>query len=149
VDAQQEFAEVTLPVDGTSGWAGMGSFRFQSPDGKHVVEAPYESEPPHGDSFHLAFVDDIRFPGFFWGCNFAWDPDSTFFVASWMAAYIERRTVVINVSARTYFVLPEYFSDFSIRFPVVQEVRTEGVAESHGKRAFVFKGTEQWSIFGR
>jgi hypothetical protein len=94
--------EITLPTDGASGWAGMRSLKFRSPNGKHIIEAPYESEPPHGDSIHRAFVDGVAFLGLLWGCNFAWSPDSAYFVASWMAAYVERRTVVIDVAAKKY-----------------------------------------------
>jgi hypothetical protein len=144
----ERFEVVGLPTDGRTGWAGMRSVRFPSPDGKHFVEAPYENEPPHGDSFHLAYIDGVRFPGFIWGCNFAWNPDSAYFVCSWMAAWIERRTVVIDVRSSRYFVLPEYFYDFLVNYPTISEVRTEGVPESHAQRTFVFQGDEAWIGYG-
>jgi hypothetical protein len=142
--------DVSLPTDGRSGWVGMRSFRLRSPDGKHLVEAFYEGEPPHGDSFHRAVVDGVRLPGFLWGGSFAWNPNSQFLIVSWMAAKFERRTLVIDVTVMAYFALPDYFSDFQASFPVVREVRTAGAASSQiAERLFTFTGNERWTSFGQ
>ena len=148
LSAGDQMETVSLPTDGHTGCAGMRSVKFLSPDGNHVVEAPYESEPPHGDSFHLVYVDGVRFPGYLWGCNFAWNPDSGYFVGSWMAKWIDRRTVVIDVRSKRYFVLSEYFYDFVVNYPTISEVRTEGIPDSLAQRMFVFKGDEQWVGYG-
>ena len=143
------FETVPVPADGRSVWAGMRSVKFISPDRQHVIEACYEYEAPHGDSIHRLVIDGIPFPGFAWGCNFAWDPGSLYFVCSWMATWIDRRTVVIDLCGRAFFMLPTYFYDFEVKYPAIKEVRTPGVVGSEGERAFVFEGNEPWEAYGR
>ena len=120
---------IELPADGASRWAGMGNYVLISPDGQHKVALRYSGEPPHGDSFHELEVDGVRLPGFAWGCTFAFTVDSRYFAASWMAKLYERKTIVVDVERRQFFVAPDYIHDFAFR-----ERTLEGVGASHGLR---------------
>ena len=132
---------IRLPADGTSRWAGMADYLLLSPDGGHRVLLKYAGEPPHGDSFHVVEIDGTRLPGFAWGCNFAFTRDSRFFAASWMAEPYERKTVVVDLKRRGYFVLSDYVADFTFHWPTLS-----GVGQSEGV-SFAFDGSEVWSTF--
>jgi len=91
--------QVQFTTDGMSQPAGMGDFLLLSPDGTHQIEIIYEGEPPHGDSYHRVVIDGVVFPGYAWGCNFAFSQSSTLAVFSWMSKLLERRTVVVDLEA--------------------------------------------------
>lgn len=131
---------VALPADGSSGWAGHGSYVFPSPDGRHAVTAAYAGEPPHGDSCHHLEADGAPLPGHAWGGNFAWSPCSRWFVCAWMAERWARQTIVVDVEARRYAVLPEYFHDFAVHPPVITEVPSG--------RTYAFRGSKAWRAYG-
>ena len=109
--------DMRFEADGSARWAGMGDFRLISPDGNHTVEIRYAGEPPHGDSYHRVTIDERTFPGFAWGCMFAFSPCSRYTAFSWMAALYERKTVVVDIEHSRYTVLPRYIQDFVFRWP--------------------------------
>jgi hypothetical protein len=123
-------------------WAGMGNSRLVAPNSRHVVELTYEGEPPHGDSYHGAVVDGHVYPGYVWGCMFAFSSCSRYLAFSAMPTKFERRTAIVDMNEHRHFLLPVYIYQFSICWP---SVIGEG-ALSEGKR-YTFKGTEQWLAY--
>jgi hypothetical protein len=89
----------------------MGDFLLCTPDGRHEIELLYAGEPPHGDSYHTIKIDGDTFPGFAWGCIFSISDDSRYLAFSWMATYIDRKTIVVDLESYSYFVLPKYVCD--------------------------------------
>lgn len=132
---------IEFSADGEGRWAGMGNYVLVSPDKQQEIALRYVGEPPHGDSFHELTLGEARLPGYVWGCIFAFSADSRFCAASWMAKLFERRTIVIDVTGRRYFVLPVYIHDFAFHWPTLT-----GVRASTGLR-FEFDGTEVWTAF--
>jgi hypothetical protein len=118
-------ARIILPGDGQSCWAGMGDIVLVSPDGRREVVLRYAGEPPFGDSYHQLEVEGARLPGFAWGCNFAFSPDSRFLAASWMAKLYERRTAIVDVEQRRFCVLSAYLYDFAFDGTVLTGVEGE------------------------
>lgn len=101
----------------------------------------YAGEPPHGDSYHHATVDGVPLPGFVWGARFAFSADSRHLACSWMAARFERRTIVIDLPARRYCVLPRALVDFAFRWPTLI-----GCGDAAGQD-YAFDGCERWTPF--
>lgn len=132
---------IDFPADGESRWAGMANYLLVSPDGQHQVALRYVGEAPHGDSYHEIEVDGARLPGFVWGCDFAFTPDSRYVAASWMAALYDRRTIIIDTEKRRFLALPLYIRKFTFIWPVLQGV---GGAQC---LSFRFEGSEVWSAF--
>lgn len=131
-----------LPNDGTGEWAGMGDYCLLSPDGKNSIEIPYVSEPPHGDSYHKLIVNGKSFPGFAWGCIFAFSTNSRYLICSWMSKKYDRKTIVIDCLEFKFFVLPEYIYNFRIDWPVIS-----GVSDYCSDLSYSFSGTEKWQMF--
>jgi hypothetical protein len=131
--------KLRFPVNGGSLWAGMGDFELESPNGEHLVLLSYEGEPPHGDSYHRVLIDGRSFPGYAWGCRFAFTADSRYLAFSWMAKCFERKTVIVDVVSKRYFVLPEYVPDIRLEWPSVQ-----GDAVDHKGHSYTFTGGETW-----
>ena len=129
-----QFAE-----DGRARWAGMGDFVLVSPDEAHRVKLIYAGEPPHGDSYHRAIVDGVAFPGEVWGGLFAFSACSRHLVFSWMSKRFERRTVVVDLQDRRYFVLPGYIDQFSVCWPSVV-----GEGKLSTGKGCTFGGTKHW-----
>lgn len=123
-------------------WVGMGDFSLVSPDGKHIVELICEGEPPHGDSYHKVTIDGRAYPGYAWGCMFAFSACSRYLAFSAMPTKFERHTVVVDLDAQRHFVLPAYIYQFSIRWP---SIAGEGkLSEGKGYR---FGGNERWLAY--
>jgi hypothetical protein len=137
-----QLREVTCPNDGTTLWAGYGDIRMFSPNKKHCVWLPYAGEPPHGDSYHRIQINERSFPGFAWGCQFAFTPDSRYFAFSWMLEKYERKTAVVDVVEHQYFVLPKYIYDFQFVWP-----HLEGRSEKYEGHEYTFTGAESWLHF--
>ena len=135
-DERIEFA-----ADGVSRFAGMGDYTLTSPDGRHEVVLRYAGEPPHGDSFHEATIDGRKLPGLTWGSNFAFSADSGFLAASWMAERYERRTIVVDLRRRLFFVLPVYICDFAFHWPELKGAGADAGLD------FRFEGAEAWTPF--
>ncbi len=133
---------IQCTADGSSQPAGMDDFMLCSPDGVHRIEIIYAGEPPHGDSYHRVVIDGITFPGYAWGCNFAFSPSSNFAAFSWMAELFERRTVVVDVVGRKYFLLPEYIYNFRFPWP-----RIVGIGSLSSHKEYSFTGAEQWVAY--
>ncbi len=131
--------DLVFSSDGKSKWAGMGDYRLISPNRRLSLELKYESEPPHGDSYHRLIIEGKTFPGFIWGCMFAFSSDSRHLVCSWMSRLFERRTVVIDLRDSRYFVLPGYIYDFVIEWPNINDLGNEDSSKS-----YVFSGHENW-----
>ena len=131
-----------LPNDGTCEWAGMGNYQLISPDGSISANITYVGEPPHGDSYHTLSINGKGFPGYVWGCLFAFSTDSRYLVCSWMEMLFERKTVVIDCVDKRYFILPVYIYNFSINWPSV--VGADGKWEGLG---YKFTGNEAWSNY--
>lgn len=133
--------ELDFAPDGESRWAGMGDYILRSPDRSHEIALRYLGEPPHGDSYHELQIDGVRMPGYVWGCNFAFTPDSKLLAASWMAERYERKTVLIDVEQRRFAVLPEYLENFGFN-----EGKLVGVDLSAGKSCAV-AAVGDWTSF--
>lgn len=131
--------ELILPSDGSCEWAGMGDYVLISPDANHRASLLYAGEPPHGDSYHKLTVDGKKFPGYAWGCLFAYSKDSRYLALSWMEKLVERKTVVIDSETRKYFVLPEYIHSFNLVWPVLHSTSQETKYE--------FDGSETWIAY--
>lgn len=129
-------------LDGGSRWAGMGDYQLVSPDGEHLIDIVYEGEPPHGDSFHRMFIGGRPFPGFVWGCNFAFSGASPHIAFSWIPSKWERRTVVLDIAESLYYVLPVYIYNFRFSWPTVL-----GVGAQSERQRFIFTGAETWVAF--
>ena len=95
-----------VPADGGPVWAGMADLVLVLPSGREL-ELPYLGEPPHGDSFHSLTIDGAPLPGYLWGSHFVSTADSRYLAGDWMAERFERKTIVIDISARRYLVLPK------------------------------------------
>ena len=108
-----QVTELDFAQDGQSRWAGMGDYILHPPDRCHEITLRYLGEPQHGDSYHELRVDGAKLPGYVWGCNFAFTPDSKLLAASWMAERYERKTVLVDVRGRCFAVLPEYLENFA------------------------------------
>ena len=130
---------IRFAPDGQARWAGMGDFVLVSPDGMHRIELTYIGEPPHGDSYHRATIDGVAFPGEVWGCLFAFSTCSRHLVFSWMAKRYERRTAVVDLQKKHYFVLPWYLYRFSVHWPTIV-----GEGEWSGVKDYTVGGTELW-----
>lgn len=131
-----------LPSDGSCEWAGMGDYQLVSPNGSISANITYVGEPPHGDSYHYLGINGKKFPGYVWGCLFAFSPDSKYLVCSWMEKLIERKTVVINCADAKYFVLPKYIYKFSVNWPKVV-----GEGGKWEELEYEFTGRETWSNY--
>lgn len=138
---QTMLEEVRFDADGRARWAGMGDLQLISPDGKHHVEIRYAGEPPHGDSYHRVVVDGRVFPGFAWGCMFAFSSCSRYVAFSWMSRMFERHTVVADMSEAQYAVLPEYIYDFTFQWP---KLLGEG---RQSEESYTFNGSEAWQPY--
>jgi len=143
MDAQQL---IRLPADGSPVWAGMGHCQLLSADGRHRIDLPYLGEPPHGDSYHRMEIDGVPFPGHVWGALFALTPDSRYLAFSWKpsqsvagASDFERRTAVVDLTLRRYFMLPAYIYKFRFVWPLL-----EGSTPGAGDIVYRFTGNEQW-----
>jgi hypothetical protein len=131
--------KLNLPKDGSCKWAGMGDYQLISPNQNVSAIIKYVGEPPHGDSYHSMSVNGNSFPGYIWGCLFAFSSDSRYLVCSWMSKLVERKTVVIDCINQKYFVLPEYIYIFSVQWPKVS-----GVEGKWKDILYEFTGTETW-----
>jgi hypothetical protein len=123
-------------------WAGMGDFLLVSPDGQHIVELIYEGEPPHGDSFHKVAIDGRAYPGYVWGCMFAFSSCSRYLALSAMPTKYERRTAIVDLHSKRHFILPEFIYQVSIRWPTVV-----GEKWSSESKSYKFDGNEQWLAY--
>lgn len=128
-----------LPADGSPLWAGMADIELITPDGRHQIYLGFEGEPPRGDSYHSIWINNVRAPGYAWGCLFACTPDSRFLAMSWMETLPERKTAVFDLEERRYFVLPFHLYSFRFRWPRLESTETD--AEAH---AYEFDGAEVW-----
>ena len=134
--------ELQFPADGSSVWAGMGDFQLVSPDGAHRLDLRYAGEPPHGDSYHSAAIDGRPFPGHVWGCQFAVTGDSHYLAFSWKPSGYERKTVVVDLLAQRYCVLPDYIYDYRFIWPVIHD------SAKHDKGvSYHFTGEETWFTY--
>ena len=131
--------KLKLPVDGTCAWAGMSDYQLISPNNSVSAIIKYIGEPPHGDSYHSMSINENDFPGFAWGCLFAFSSDSRYLVCSWMCKWVERKTVVVDCVNKKYFVLPEYIYNFSIQWPKI--IGVEGKSKNI---SYEFTGDEAW-----
>ncbi len=137
-----ESETIEFPNDGQSIWAGMGDYILISPDGRCHASLKYEGEPPHGDSFHTLYINGSKFPGFTWGCQFGFSACSRYFVFSWMANKFERKTVVVDVEEKRYFVLPEYIYSFRVSWPDIF-----GSGDKYKNIKYTFNGSEKWIVY--
>lgn len=136
-----EHRREVLPGDGSALWAGMGNYVLEDVHRRHQIRLGYVGEPPHGDSVHELSVDGRKLPGFAWGCKFAVDPHGRYLAASWMAQRHERKTIVVDMQARRFTVLPVYIGDFVFNWP-----RLVGAGQAAGSR-YEFTGQEEWTGF--
>ncbi|CAB1259118.1 Uncharacterised protein [Vibrio cholerae] len=130
---------IKLPNNGICEWAGMEDYQLLSPSSTISAILTYIGEPPHGDSYHSLSINGKKFPGYAWGCLFAFSSDSRFLVCSWMEKLIERKTVVIDCIEEKYFILPTYIYMFSVEWPHVS-----GVGSQWDSLGYTFTGDENW-----
>ncbi len=123
-------------------WAGMGDYQLVSPDGKYVATLRYEGEPPHGDSYHLALIDGRSYPGYVWGCMFAFSACSRYLAFSAMPKKFERRTAVLDLHKQRHFLLPSYIHQCTLEWPSI----IGNGSISNGQR-FTFQGHESWLAY--
>ena len=131
-----------LPKDGTGEWAGMKDYQLLSPDGNNSIDIKYVGEPPHGSSYHTLKVNGKSFPGYAWGCIFAFSTNSRYLICSWMLKKYERKTVVIDCLEFKFFELPEYIYNFRIEWPTIR-----GEGDYCSDLLYSFNGTEKWQTF--
>jgi hypothetical protein len=131
--------DIQFTDDGSSKWAGMGDYILVSPNQAHRIELIYAGEPPHGDSFHHGKINGTAFPGYLWGCMFAFSSCSRYAVFSWMLKLYDRQTVVVDIQTKRYFVLPEYLYDFNVHWPSII-----GIGKLWSSKQYSFSGHEHW-----
>lgn len=119
---------------------GMGDLLLISPDGRYEIQLMYVGEPPHGDSFHSGFIDGHPYPGFIWGCMFAFSSCSRYFAFSAMPTKYERRTAIVDLDTQSYFVLPQYIYQFRFDWPVIV-----GDGSISSGISYSFDGLETWN----
>jgi hypothetical protein len=71
--------EIIAKNDGSPHYLSYGDTDCFSPNQKYKTRWVYDGEPPHGDSWHLVWLDDKLLPGCYWGRGHAWSPDSEYF----------------------------------------------------------------------
>ncbi|TXI96722.1 MAG: hypothetical protein E6Q34_00650 [Burkholderiaceae bacterium] len=133
---------IQFTADGTSNWAGMRDYILISPNQLHRIVLTYKGEPPHGDSYHRGLIDGRIFPGYIWGCMFAFSACSRYVIFSWMTKLYARQTVVVDLKEKRYTCLREYIYDFTVAWPVIT-AKGQGV---DGKQ-FVLEGSEIWLAY--
>jgi len=117
----------------------MGDYALVSPDRRHEIILRYVDEPPQGESYHRAWIDERAFPGFFWGAYFGFTPDSRFFAGSWMGDLYNRQTTVVDLFEQRYHVLAEHIQQFVFDWPMLTDLH-----DGAGRVAFEFSGSEHW-----
>ena len=123
-------------------WAGMADYVLVSPDGAHIIELPYVGEPPHGDSYHKAIVDGRSYPGYVWGCMFAFSSCSRYLALSAMPAKFQRHTAVLDLLTQRHFLLPTYIYQFTMPWPSIV-----GEGSISAGQSYSFQGTEPWLAY--
>lgn len=123
-------------------WAGMGDYELISPDGKYILQIPYEGEPPHGDSYHRVVINE-RVLGFHaWGGMFTFSACSRYFGFSAMPEKWQRKTCVLDLEKSLYFFLPNYLYEFGFAWPLLV-----GTGDTSAGQSFGFTGTEAWAAY--
>lgn len=105
---------ITYSSDLESTFLGMDDYDVFLELSGHHIKLKYVGEPPHGDSFHELFINNTKFNGFAWGCNFLFPYKQSYVVFSWMKDKYERKTVIIDLSKMAYTILPSYFINFKV-----------------------------------
>lgn len=136
-----DYQTLPIPADGSTVWAGMGNYILLTPDGQHQLKLTYIAEPPHGDSYGSLVIDGVKLPGFAWGALFASSTDSRYVVFDWMEKRFVRQTLVVDITQRCYFVLPEPMPNFVVAWPVI-----EGRGNQEGF-SYRFNGEESWTSY--
>ncbi|TDQ08799.1 hypothetical protein [Pedobacter metabolipauper] len=105
--------------DDQSHWMGMDDYEIILTESGHAIELKYLGEPPHGDSYHSLNVDGLQLEGFFWGCNFIFPDQQKYMVCSWMEKLYERKTIVVNLSAKSTYLMSDYWYDYKVNGDVL------------------------------
>ena len=103
----------------------------------HEAELFYAGKLRHGDSYHQATIDGVPFPVKAGAALFAFSVCSRHRGINWASERFERRTVVVDLQDRRYFVLPGYTYQFRVRRPSM--VREGKLAAD---KEYTFSGTE-------
>lgn len=140
-DDAVNYQTLNIPADGTTVLAGMGSYLLLTPDGQHQLKLTYIAEPPQGESYGSLMIDGVKFPGFAWGALFASSTDSRYVVFDWMQKRFLRETIVVDLSLRCYFVLPQPIRHFGVAWPVISGL------EEWSEFCYQFTGTENWIAY--
>lgn len=112
--------ELQFETDGRKArWWGYGDFYCASPAGTRIL-LPYQSEPPHGDSYHRLLIGSKTIRGYVWSGYLRWSPCGRYFTCDWLedlGGHREGATWVLTQTLRaTLVVAPE-----ELRFRVVLE----------------------------
>lgn len=141
---------LAFAADGQSQPMWWGDADLQSPDGRHVVALRYAGEPPHGASFYAGRIDGVPVPGFFWAGALGFSVDSRFFIGGWMPARYARKTLVVDIAARRYLVLPLYLRSFTFHWPVLQGVGADtanAYADIDDTLTYTLRGDAPWTAY--
>src|SRR5690606_39671121 len=76
--------ELQFETDGRKArWWGYGDFYCVSPAGTRIL-LPYQSEPPHGDSYHRLLIGSKTIRGYVWSGYLRWSPCGRYFTCDWL-----------------------------------------------------------------
>ena len=98
--------------DSHSVWLGMEDYKLILDQNKIEIDLKYDGEPPHGDSYHIAWIDGKRLKGYIWGCMFLFPFNQRYMLCSWMEKLYERKTIVVDLNSNFFAVLDDYWYDF-------------------------------------
>jgi hypothetical protein len=102
-----------------SKWWGYGDYYCVSPQGTKIF-LPYESEPPHGDSYHNLIINSKSIRGYTWSGYFLWSECGSYFTCDWLEGmrshHITRATIVVAPEKLVYRIVlnPTYSELHSI-----------------------------------
>lgn len=95
-------------------WYGMGDFKITLEKSSHIIELTYKGEPPHGDSYHIMKINDFQIPGLTWGGMYMFPYNQEYVICSWMSKLYERKTIVIDIRNRRYYITKDYWTHSKI-----------------------------------
>lgn len=95
-------------------WYGMDDYKITLEKSNYIIELTYKGEPPHGDSYHTMKINDIQIPGFTWGGMYMFPYNQEYVICSWMSKFYERKTIIIDIKNRRYYITKDYWTNAKI-----------------------------------
>jgi hypothetical protein len=132
--------EVVAKNDGSPLYLSYGDTDCFSPNRKYKTRWVYDGEPPHGDSWHLVWLDDKLLPGIYWGRGHAWSPDSMYFT---LEKYVKDATAlyVVRIADLHWFKVAVHSGAKSFLYPNIIYRKYGSTTEEE----YVFTGNEAWT----